>query len=98
MWQFPGRFSPSRAAPASPRKKCLDRDSVVANIATTAADGKTYQTDFYSLGATLAVRYRVNSPQATRFIVRGRFAEFQRIQDAEWQNDFEKMARGLEER
>ncbi len=30
--------------------------------------------------------------------MRGRFAEFQRIQDAEWQNDFEKMARGLEER
>lgn len=27
----------------------LDRDSVVANIATTAADGKTYQTDFHSL-------------------------------------------------
>lgn len=96
MWQFPGRFSPSRAAPASPRKKCLDRDSVVANIATTAADGKTYQTDFYSLGATLAVGYRVNSPQATRFIVRGRFAEFQRIKDAEWQNDFEKMAKELE--
>lgn len=45
----------------------LDRASVVANIATTAADGKTYQTDFYSLDAILAVGYRVNSPQATRF-------------------------------
>lgn len=31
-------------------------------------------------------------------IARERFAEFQRIQDAEWQNDFEKMAKGLEER
>lgn len=31
-------------------------------------------------------------------IARERFAEFQRIQDAEWKNDFEKMARGLEER
>ena len=31
-------------------------------------------------------------------IARERFAESQRIQDAEWQNDFEKMARGLEER
>lgn len=30
--------------------------------------------------------------------MRGRFAVFQRIQDTEWQNDFEKMARGLEER
>lgn len=31
-------------------------------------------------------------------IARERFAEFQRIQDAEWQNDFEKIARRLEER
>lgn len=31
-------------------------------------------------------------------IARERFAEFLRIQDAEWQNDFEKMAKGLEER
>lgn len=45
----------------------LDKNSVVANIATTAADGKTYRTDFYSLDAILAVGYRVNSPQATRF-------------------------------
>lgn len=30
--------------------------------------------------------------------MRERFAEFQRIQGAERQNDFEKMARGLEER
>lgn len=45
----------------------LDRCSVVANIATTATDGKTYRTDFYSLDAILAVGYRVNSPQATRF-------------------------------
>lgn len=29
-------------------------------------------------------------------IARERFAEFQRIQDAEWQNNFEKMAKGLE--
>lgn len=29
-------------------------------------------------------------------IARERFAEFQRIQDAEWENDFEKMAKGLE--
>lgn len=31
-------------------------------------------------------------------IARERFAEFQRIQDAEWQNDFEKMAKGLEQK
>ena len=27
----------------------LDRDSVVANFATTAADGKKYQVDYYNL-------------------------------------------------
>ena len=31
-------------------------------------------------------------------IARERFAEYQRIQDAEWQNDFEKMAKGLEQK
>lgn len=30
-------------------------------------------------------------------IARERFAEFQRIQDAEWENDFERMAKGLAE-
>jgi prophage maintenance system killer protein/predicted transcriptional regulator len=45
----------------------LRRDSVVAKIATTAADGKTYQMDFYNLDAILSVGYRVNSKTATHF-------------------------------
>ena len=45
----------------------LSRDSVVANFATTAADGKSYQVDFYNLDAIIAVGYRVNSYQATQF-------------------------------
>ena len=45
----------------------LDVDSVVAEIATTAADGKKYKVGFYSLDAIIAVGYRVNSRQATRF-------------------------------
>ena len=45
----------------------LDRDSVVAKIATTASDGKTYQVEFYALDAIIAVGYRVNSMRATRF-------------------------------
>ena len=45
----------------------LDVDSVVAEIATTAADGKKYKVAFYSLDAIIAVGYRVNSRQATRF-------------------------------
>ncbi len=45
----------------------LDRNSVSADFAQTAADGKTYQVQFYSLDAIIAVGYRVNSKQATRF-------------------------------
>ncbi len=45
----------------------LRRDSVVAKIATTAADGKTYQVDYYNLDAILSVGYRVNSKTATHF-------------------------------
>ena len=45
----------------------LDENSVVAEIATTASDGKTYKVSFYSLDAVIAVGYRVNSLRATRF-------------------------------
>lgn len=45
----------------------LKRDSVVANHATTAADGKTYQVDYYSLEAIFAVGYRVRSPRGIQF-------------------------------
>jgi len=45
----------------------LQEDSVCANYAHTAADGKTYQTKFYNLDAIISVGYRVNSRQATHF-------------------------------
>ncbi|MDP2791528.1 MAG: virulence protein RhuM/Fic/DOC family protein [Rectinemataceae bacterium] len=45
----------------------LDQISVVAKNATTAADGKTYQVEYYNLDAILSVGYRVNSRQGTRF-------------------------------
>ncbi len=45
----------------------LDKDSVVAKNATTAADGKTYQVEYYNLDAILSVGYRVNSKTATKF-------------------------------
>lgn len=45
----------------------LVRDAVVAFIATTAADGKTYQVDYFNLDTIISVGYRVNSTQATRF-------------------------------
>lgn len=45
----------------------LAENSVVSIFETTAADGKTYQTKYYSLDAVIAVGYRVNSKQATQF-------------------------------
>lgn len=47
--------------------KELERGAVVAENATTAADGKTYQVAYYNLDAILSVGYRVNSSRATRF-------------------------------
>ena len=35
--------------------------SVVANFATTASDGKTYQTEHYNLDMIISVGYRVKS-------------------------------------
>ena len=45
----------------------LEPSSVVAKIATTASDGKTYQVDYYNLDVILSVGYRVDSKQATLF-------------------------------
>lgn len=45
----------------------LDEDSVCANFAHTANDGKTYNTNFYNLDAIISVGYRVNSAKATQF-------------------------------
>lgn len=45
----------------------LAMDSVCSNLEHTAADGKTYSTQFYSLDAIISVGYRVNSVSATRF-------------------------------
>ncbi len=45
----------------------LDKDSVVANFATTAADGKTYQVDYYNLDVIISVGYRVKSQRGVEF-------------------------------
>lgn len=42
-------------------------ESVVARYATTAADGKTYQVDYYALKMILAVGYRVRSQRGLQF-------------------------------
>ena len=45
----------------------LVRNSVVANFATTAADGKTYKVDYYNLDVIISVGYRVKSLRGTQF-------------------------------
>ena len=45
----------------------LRRESVVANFATTAADAKTYQMDYYNLDVIISVGYRVKSIRGTQF-------------------------------
>ena len=45
----------------------LSEKSVISILETTASDGKSYQTSFYSLDAIISVGYRVNSVRATQF-------------------------------
>ncbi len=45
----------------------LERASVVAESATTAADGKTYQVEYFNLDVIISVGYRVKSARGTQF-------------------------------
>ena len=45
----------------------LEVNSVVAKYATTAADGKMYNVDFYNLDVIISVGYRVKSKRGTLF-------------------------------
>jgi len=45
----------------------LSKDSVVKDFLTTASDGKSYQTQIYSLEAIIAAGYRVSSERGAQF-------------------------------
>ncbi len=45
----------------------LDKESVCANFAHTAADGKSYEVLHYNLDVIISVGYRVKSPEGVRF-------------------------------
>lgn len=45
----------------------LEEESVRAKYAHTAADGKTYQTQFYNLDVIISAGYRVKSQRGTQF-------------------------------
>jgi len=49
------------------RTEELDVKAVCAKFAQTAADNKTYRTNYYNLDAIIAVGYRVNSKSGTQF-------------------------------
>jgi len=48
----------------------LEKVAVVANFATTATDGKTYQVEHYNLDVIISAGYRVKSKRGTRFRIR----------------------------
>ena len=45
----------------------LDKEQVVKDFLTTASEGKTYHTNFYSLDVIISVGYRVKSIRGTQF-------------------------------
>lgn len=45
----------------------INENAVIRKYRTTAADGKSYETQFYNLDAIIAVGYRVNSARAVAF-------------------------------
>ena len=45
----------------------LQKNSVCAKFAHTAADGKTYQVDYYNLDMIISVGYRVKSQRGVQF-------------------------------
>lgn len=45
----------------------LQRESVVAEFATTASDGKTYKVEYFNLDVIISVGYRVKSHRGTQF-------------------------------
>ncbi len=80
----------------------LKMDSVVANFATTAADGKTYQVDYYNLDMIISVGYRVNSHRGTQFriwatqrlreyIIKGFTLDDERLKRAGAMNYFDEL-------
>ena len=48
----------------------LQKESVWAKFAYTAADGKTYDVDYYNLDVIISVGYRVKSKRGTQFRIR----------------------------
>ena len=57
----------------------LEQNWVVAKIATTASDWKTYQVEYFNLDMIISIWYRVDSKQATEL-----FAQEKNSKSLEW--------------
>ncbi|MGD0899145.1 MAG: virulence RhuM family protein [Thermoguttaceae bacterium] len=80
----------------------LRREGVVAVFATTAADGKTYQVEYYDLDVIISVGYRVKSHRGTQFrtwaterlreyLIKGFTMDDERLKRAGGGNYFEEL-------
>ncbi len=80
----------------------LRREGVVAVFATTAADGKTYQIEYYNLDVIISVGYRVKSQRGTQFriwaterlreyLIKGFTMDDERLKRAGGGNYFEEL-------
>jgi hypothetical protein len=80
----------------------LEQISVVAKNATTAADGKKYQVDYYNLDVIISVGYRVKSHRGTQFriwatkrmkeyIIKGFTLDDERLKQGGNRNYFEEL-------
>jgi hypothetical protein len=80
----------------------LAREAVVADFATTAADGKTYQVDYFNLDVIISVGYRVKSHRGTQFriwatqrlrelIIKGFTLDDERLKQAGGGNYFDEL-------
>jgi prophage maintenance system killer protein len=83
----------------------LSKDSVVAFFATTAADGKTYNVEYFNLDLILSVGYRVNSKRGTQFriwannvlkeyLIKGYALNEKRLSDRE--NELQTLKTGIQ--
>lgn len=75
----------------------LKRAAVVAKNATTAADEKIYQVEYYSLDAIISVGYRVNSIRGTQFRIWATNVLKQHIIDGYTTNERRLAEKGLSE-
>lgn len=86
----------------------ISSDSVVKESLTTAADGKNYRTQLFSLELILAIGYRIRSPRGTQFrqwatqnlkefLVKGFLMDDERLKDASAWDYFDELLARIRE-